>query len=107
MSHLPSLSPTPKLATAQEGLYEVYDVLPKGSSKCHKQATLYVAKAMKLDGEAKLSYTGESDVWAAENYIDSVARQQTQQETKLTLSFDGDTIEFTKTEKTANRGVRW
>ena len=94
-----NLSRLIKLATAQDGLYEVYDVLPKGSSKCHKQATLYVAKAFKLDGEAKLSYTGESDVWAAENYIDSVARQQTQQETKLTLSFDGDTIEFTSKAK--------
>jgi len=59
----------------------------------------YVAKAMKLDGEAKLSYTGESDVWAAENYIDSVARQQTQQETKLTLSLDGDSIEFSSNAK--------
>ena len=96
MSCPSSFLPTLKLATATEGLYETYDLIATGSSKCAKDplATLYVAQAFKLDGEAKLSYTGKSDVWAAENYIDSVARQQTQQETKLTLSLGGDTIEF-------------
>ena len=94
MSHLPSLSPTPKLATAQEGLYEVYDVLPKGSSKCKKQATLYVAKAFKLDGEAKLSYTGEHDIKTTGLLSEWEAKAKSKIESKLTLTFLADTYEF-------------
>ncbi len=83
-----------KLATAQDGLYEVYDVLPKGSSKCHKQATLYVAKAMKLDGEAKLSYTGEHDVKTTGLLSEWEAKAKSKIESKLTLTFLADTYEF-------------
>jgi len=83
-----------KLATAQEGLYEVYDVLPKGSSKCSKKATLYVAKAMKLDGEAKLSYTGEHDVKNTGLLSEWEAKAKSKLESKLTLTFLNDTYEF-------------
>ena len=94
MSHLPSCSPTLKLATAQEGLYEVYDVLPKGSSKCQKQATLYVAKAFKLDGEAKLSYTGKSDVKTTGLLSEWESKAKQKIESKLTLTFLNNTYEF-------------
>ena len=86
-----------KLATAQEGLYEVYDVLPKGSTKCNEKkplGTLYVAKAMKLDGEAKLSYTGEHDVKTTGLLGEWEAKAKSKIESKLTLTFLADTYEF-------------
>ena len=82
------------VANPKEELYETYDVLPQGSTKCTKQATLYVAKPMKLSGEAKFAYTGEYDVKTTGILSEFEAKAKTQCDTKLTLSFLADTYEF-------------
>ena len=94
-----------KLATAQEGFYEVYDVVSVGSSKCPKSplAKIYVAKAMKLDGEAKLEYTGEYDVRNTGVFSEWEAKEKAKAEGKLTLTFLNDTYEFSSAYTTGMR----
>jgi len=86
-----------KLVTAQEGLYEAYDLIGSGSNKCQKRATLHIAKPFKLDGEAKFSYTGEHDVLNTGKLSEWEAKAKSQLESKLTLTLGDDTIEFADT----------
>lgn len=96
MSCPPSFLPTLKLATATEGLYETYDLIATGSSKCAKDplATLYVAKSLKLDGELKFGYTGEYDVKNTGLLSEWEALAKSKTEGKLTLTFLRDSYEF-------------
>jgi len=85
------------IAKQEEEFYEEYEVLPQGSTKCKKQATLYVAKPMKLNGEVKLSYTGEYDVKNTGILSEFEAKAKTQREKKLTFSYLSNTYEFSST----------